>query len=104
MVDPRRSLPDVCVAVLAASFAAADGIGVPRCFVTPIIKPFGQIVANILEHASVRWFYHRSSGTRDIVITAPAVPAVWSDCSSEWFWRSPLIHYPNHRALEPTCS
>jgi hypothetical protein len=56
MVDPRRSLPDVCVAVLATSFAAADGIGVPRRFMTPIIKPFGKIVANILEHASVRWF------------------------------------------------
>jgi hypothetical protein len=72
--------------------------------VTPIIKPFGKIVGNILEHASVRWFYHRSSGTRDIVITTPAVPAVWSDCSSEWFWCSPLIHCPNHQALEPTCS
>ena len=56
MVDPRRSLPDVCVAVLTARFAAVDGIGVPCCFVTPIIKPFGQIVFNILEHASVRWF------------------------------------------------
>ena len=59
MVDPWQSLPVVCVAVLAVSFAAVDGIGV-RCFVTPIIKPFGQIVFNILEHVSVRWFCHRS--------------------------------------------
>jgi len=83
MVDPRRSLPVVCVAVLAASFAAIDGIGVPRCFVTPIIKPFGQIVFNILEHTSVRRFHHRSWETREIDISVPAVPAVLSDCSYE---------------------
>jgi hypothetical protein len=72
--------------------------------VTPIINPFGKIVANILEHTSVKWFCHRSSGTRDIVISVPTAPAVRSDCSSKWFWRSPLIHCPNHEALEPTCS
>jgi hypothetical protein len=71
MVDPRRSLPDVCDAVLAARFAAVDEIGVPRCFVMPIIKPFVQIVANILEHTSIKWFCHRCSGTRDIIIFVP---------------------------------
>jgi hypothetical protein len=49
MVDPRRGLPVECVAVLAVSFAAVDGISVPRCFVTPIIKPFGQVVFKILR-------------------------------------------------------
>jgi len=60
MVDPRRSLPTAFVAVLAVSFADVDGIGVPHCFMTPIIKPLGQVVPNILEQASVRWFCHRS--------------------------------------------
>ena len=69
--------------VLATSFAAVDGIGVPRCFVTLIIKPFSQIVFNILEHTSVRRFHHRSWETREIDISVPAVPAVLSDCSYE---------------------
>ena len=60
MFDPHRSLPVVWVAVLADSFAAVDGISVPRCFDTPIIKPFGKIVVNIFEHTSVKWFCYRS--------------------------------------------
>jgi len=45
----------------------------------PIIKPFGQIVVNILVHTSVKWFYNRSWETRDIFTS---VPAFLLSCSS----------------------
>jgi len=73
----------ICVAVLAVSFAAIDEIGVSHYFMTPFIHPFGEIVANILEHTSVNWFWHRRRETSDIIISVPAVPAVLTACSSE---------------------
>jgi hypothetical protein len=84
MVDLRRSFSVICVAVLAISFASVDEIGVSRRFMTLFIHPFGEIVANILEHTSVNWFCHRRRETSDIVISVPAVPAVLTACSSEW--------------------
>lgn len=104
IVDPRWCLPVVCVAVLAASFPAVDEIGVPSCLVVLIMKLFGRIVGNILEHASVKWFIHMSCKIIDIIITVPSVPAVQSDCRSELFWRSLLFHCPNRQDLEPTYS
>ena len=96
-------LPVVYVAVIAASFAVVDGIGVPRCFVNRIIKPFGVDVDNILEHASAKGFIHRCRETRDMAITVPAVSAALADCSSVCFWRSSLIRCRNSHALLHTC-
>jgi hypothetical protein len=76
MVDPWQSLPVVCVTVLAASVAAVDGFGVPRCFVTPIVNPFGEVGDKVLEHVSVIGFLHMSCEITDIVISVHTVPAV----------------------------